>query len=307
MKFDGRRLDRNARLAIEQQLYRNPATRKTMKRARPAFLDANGGILFENGDSVIKAVFPKERSIHEGNLTLLLSLTPATRGNVPMVYEVIDTASDHRLYVDHVIVMGRVQGQPLCRLVPDRQKALFTDLASPFARLHNALEDRYQNGGMIDMIIPRSIFHPDHLKARYQDLKQNSLGKLNAQEQERLGCVVSEALKRLDGENLIHGDPHPGNVIIGPNSEVTLLDFGNVCWGPPEADIRIYDAPRLDVYCELYSQVRKRGINPRMVTALDMLTCMAYAGNLSEADQIQLKDKLNYPHAYYGPNIPLGL
>jgi aminoglycoside phosphotransferase (APT) family kinase protein len=50
---------------------------------------------------------------------------------------------------------------------------------------------------------------------------------------------VEEALCRLDfalPTALVHGDAHPGNVIVGPEGPV-LCDFDSCCVGPPEWDL----------------------------------------------------------------------
>src|SRR5699024_1316118 len=50
---------------------------------------------------------------------------------------------------------------------------------------------------------------------------------------------VESALGELDfplGRGLVHGDAHPGNVIVGPTGPV-LCDFDSSCVGPPEWDL----------------------------------------------------------------------
>jgi aminoglycoside phosphotransferase (APT) family kinase protein len=50
---------------------------------------------------------------------------------------------------------------------------------------------------------------------------------------------VQDALDELDfplPRGLVHGDAHPGNVIVGPDGPV-LCDFDSSCVGPPEWDL----------------------------------------------------------------------
>lgn len=40
-----------------------------------------------------------------------------------------------------------------------------------------------------------------------------------------------------DGDCLLHGDFHPGNILIKENSSYVIIDFMNVCYGPALFDI----------------------------------------------------------------------
>jgi aminoglycoside phosphotransferase (APT) family kinase protein len=52
-----------------------------------------------------------------------------------------------------------------------------------------------------------------------------------------IASVALERLERLpDGDRLLHGDLHPGNVLLGPAGPV-VIDWENVSSGPPAADL----------------------------------------------------------------------
>ena len=40
-----------------------------------------------------------------------------------------------------------------------------------------------------------------------------------------------------DGNNVLHGDFHPDNLMLGKDNELYLIDMMNVCKGPAEYDI----------------------------------------------------------------------
>src|SRR5271169_1081780 len=41
-----------------------------------------------------------------------------------------------------------------------------------------------------------------------------------------LCCAIVDAYSRLHEQNVIHGDVHPGNLIIGDDGKITIVDFG---------------------------------------------------------------------------------
>lgn len=63
-----------------------------------------------------------------------------------------------------------------------------------------------------------------------------SFQKRSEQEKDRAQAMLSLLTKLKDGENLCHGDYHPGNVFIDKKS-ATVIDFMNCCKGPREYDI----------------------------------------------------------------------
>lgn len=49
---------------------------------------------------------------------------------------------------------------------------------------------------------------------------------------------MTEKIDRLpDGNHLLHGDYHPGNVMVDVNGALWLIDMMNVCRGPAEYDV----------------------------------------------------------------------
>ena len=63
-----------------------------------------------------------------------------------------------------------------------------------------------------------------------------SFQRCSEQEKDRAQAMLSLLTQLKDGENLCHGDYHPGNVFIDKKS-ATVIDFMNCCKGPREYDI----------------------------------------------------------------------
>jgi hypothetical protein len=77
----------------------------------------------------------------------------------------------------------------------------------------------------------------DAVRARLADAEE--LGERDRQFLLRRCAEVEDALAGLTFElprGLVHGDAHPGNVIVGPAGPV-LCDFDSSCVGPPEWDL----------------------------------------------------------------------
>ncbi|TQS70545.1 aminoglycoside phosphotransferase family protein [Ornithinibacillus gellani] len=71
--------------------------------------------------------------------------------------------------------------------------------------------------------------HAEGLSSYKQFLRQ-CIQKKNAE-------LLKEIDKLPDGNSLCHGDYHPGNVLLGQDGGVTLIDFMNVCRGPWQYDV----------------------------------------------------------------------
>ena len=49
--------------------------------------------------------------------------------------------------------------------------------------------------------------------------------------------TAAEINKLANGCTLLHGDFHPGNIIVDPDGELVLIDMMNLCRGPAAYDI----------------------------------------------------------------------
>ena len=49
--------------------------------------------------------------------------------------------------------------------------------------------------------------------------------------------LISEINALPDGDTLLHGDFHPGNILLTPDHRAVVIDFMNVCRGPALYDI----------------------------------------------------------------------
>ena len=56
-------------------------------------------------------------------------------------------------------------------------------------------------------------------------------------EQGRKASLYHEINALPEGETLLHGDFHPGNIMITPEHRFVMIDFMNVCCGPALYDI----------------------------------------------------------------------
>ena len=65
-----------------------------------------------------------------------------------------------------------------------------------------------------------------------QFLKELTKGK------EKTHATLSKEIEALpEGDVLLHGDFHPGNVLLTPDNRTVVIDFMNVCCGPALYDI----------------------------------------------------------------------
>ena len=63
-------------------------------------------------------------------------------------------------------------------------------------------------------------------------LKELTKGK------EKTHATLSKEIEALpEGDVLLHGDFHPGNVLLTPDNRTVVIDFMNVCCGPALYDI----------------------------------------------------------------------
>ncbi len=68
--------------------------------------------------------------------------------------------------------------------------------------------------------------------------------------------VFAEATASLP-KTLVHGDMHPGNIIVCVDGRSVVIDWGNVCVAPAFLDISNIipiDSPNWDLYCRTYHE-----------------------------------------------------
>ena len=51
------------------------------------------------------------------------------------------------------------------------------------------------------------------------------------------GNIIKRISDLLDGNSVLHGDYHPGNVMLTVDGEFVIIDLLNVCCGPKEYDV----------------------------------------------------------------------
>lgn len=329
MKFDGREINKQERLAIDQALRSHPLTRKVMTGALAAG-DGTGkdGLAYVKlGGVFLKAVFPHGRAgVHEGRMAQTLSLHKASCSIVPQVIDIIELPNDSELYIDHVIVMRQAPGQPLARHQYKDSPEVLEPVARAMAKLHTALADI----DICDLVpfsaVPLCFFDTHVLSNSINSLLKNPFQYWRSSD---LYCDdtdrIDEAIIKLthlfheysqvaQSKTGLHGDPHTGNIIFDDNTQkVTFIDFSRVCLGPPEADIRIYDHKSLEHFIRAYNREAGHNIDPKIIVATEIL---GLAHQIFSGDQHpfyaqetcrRLLERLENPEKFYGPYTPLGL
>lgn len=110
------------------------------------------------------------------------------------------------------IVYDQVIGKPLSSLLHHAGKSKQVEWISRFVEFHKLLL-KHKSGSVMD----------------YKDfLRLFSGGSIE---------TAAEINKLANGCTLLHGDFHPGNIIVDPDGELVLIDMMNLCRGPAAYDI----------------------------------------------------------------------
>ena len=148
---------------------------------------------------LFKDGYPLDNIKREFNNTLLMNTTSI---NTPKAYEIIE--HDGR----HGIVFDKITG---------------VDLVSEF--LKNPTDEN----------LAAEIIE------NLSKLQKELLSSESKNEISYIGYLRNFGFKKTDqlpdGNNICHGDLHPGNIIRTPENKFYLIDFMNVCLGPKEYDV----------------------------------------------------------------------
>ena len=168
--------------------------------------------IFEYGDGRVLRLFRPGRSLQDAEVQAAILQVAADAGvRVPAVHGV-ETVEGRA-----GIVMERIEGRDLFELIAAKPWRVFS-LSALTARLQ---------ANMHDQTAPAAL---PPIRARYQQAVAN----LDAP-----GEFIDAALKSLDrlpdGDRLLHGDFHPGNIMLGDQDPV-IIDWTGASRGSPEAD-----------------------------------------------------------------------
>jgi hypothetical protein len=148
--------------------------------------------------------------------------------NAGGVYDAEDAATGARI----VIKEGRPDtgmtpdGRDAVRRLLDEEQTLRTLVGTPVSRVHGSfslhghrflLLERIAGQSLQSAIVPRHpLVHARSTPAEYAEYRQWAL---------EVTAGADDAVTRLHEAGFSHGDVHPGNVMIGADGSVTLLDL----------------------------------------------------------------------------------
>jgi len=167
--------------------------------------------IFEYGDGLVLRLFRPGRTLQHAEVQAAILQTAADAGvRVPAVHgvETVDGRAG--------IVMERIEGRDLFELIASKPWRVFS-LSGLTARLQ---------ANMHDQTAPPAL--PPARESRRRAASSSGAP------QEFIDAAL-EALDRLpDGDRLLHGDFHPGNIMLGDQGPV-IIDWTDAMRGSPEA------------------------------------------------------------------------
>lgn len=113
------------------------------------------------------------------------------------------------------IIYQKIEGKTLLEYMSDTQGSTF-DVFEVFANEHRKLLDCHSNS---------LISYKDFLTAMIMDKDENTYD------------LQREISILPDGDNVLHGDFHPDNLMLSSEGQIYIIDFMNVCCGPALFDI----------------------------------------------------------------------
>lgn len=129
--------------------------------------------------------------------------------NIPRPFEMIETVGRCG------IIYEKIEGKTLLTLMLEQEEK-DSRMLDELVKLHCELLSR----------------HTTNLLS-YKDF----LIKLIEQRTDEEELLIDQICALPDGDCLLHGDFHPGNVLVKEDNSLVIIDFLNVCQGPAEYDI----------------------------------------------------------------------
>jgi len=135
----------------------------------------------------------------------------------------------------HIICEERIVGPTLAER--GQSEALRTETARLFARLHRIQRtgwgppDQRRSHGLYRLLCSK-------LQERLRAWRSCDSGLSPALAERMVAWLKpwQQQIEQISVFSLCHGDPNPGNLIIGPHDDIYLLDIGHIRYVPPALD-----------------------------------------------------------------------
>lgn len=127
------------------------------------------------------------------------------------------------------LVQRWIPGESAATVPRDRRTAWASTLAETFTAVHAT-----DTSGA-----PRNPYRDGTLRSREAAFR-GRLATLADADATVLAAAFDDGLHapaHVGAKTLLHGDPHPGNMIVAAGSLAALIDFGDVCAGDPAVDL----------------------------------------------------------------------